>query len=331
MSQEVVEIYHRDGPDLREVTGIGPHLPIRFHSKYFTLLCIDCGRFMANSANSWTHLRTKHSNLHVKVTKKEYLSLVESNVGPTNLIDPRQAASTVIDFVSHSKTVHPPIQGLAFDYGYVCNLCVEEGINAFASKTLQTMWQHGHSSHGMISHARRNPPPFPSFCTETMIQQPWVGLECGSKAYLAVRVPILCNGGTNLGNTTNRICQDTFGLDYIYSFIDHQEASRSSLLLEAADFDTATRLLGLNKIVDPEVAKKYHWIGSGGAKESTRLAEFREELGQHCRAITVEMDSVIRSLSTLDVKCLVMEGDVITGSDYGRYLKSVQENSTLMR
>ena len=48
--------------------------------------------------------------------------------------------------------------------------------------------------------------------------------------------------------------------------------------------------------------------------------------------LTVEMDSVIRSLSTLDVKCLVMEGDeLITGSDYGRYLKSVQENSTLMR
>jgi hypothetical protein len=282
---------------------------------------------MANCANSWVHLRTKHPNLHLNLTKKDYLALVEAKVGPTKLANPQLDTSNALSLLSDPKAQHLPIQGLAFDYGYVCNHCKKEGIKSFASKTLQTMWQHGHSSHGMISYARRNPPPIPPFCTETMIQQPWIGLECGSKTYLPVSLPASSNSSVTL----NRNLQDNFCLDHLYSFIDQQEASRTSLLLEPADSDTATRLLGINKIVDPEVARKYHWLGSGGAGECSRLAEFREELGQHCRALTTEMDNEIRSLSTLDIKCLVMEGELIKGSDYCRYLKSVQENSTLMR
>ena len=127
MSQEAVEIYQRDGLDLQEVNGIGLHLPIRFHTKYFTLLCLDCGRFMANCANSWVHLRTKHPNLHLNLTKKDYLALVEAKVGPTKLANPQLDTSNALSLLSDPKAQHLPIQGLAFDNGYVCNLCVEEG------------------------------------------------------------------------------------------------------------------------------------------------------------------------------------------------------------
>ena len=92
MSQDVVQIFMRDGPDLREITGIGLHLPIRFNTKYYALVCVDCGRFLVNGLNSWTHLRSKHVNLHVKLSKKDYLSLVDAVIAMSLLTSPNAPA-----------------------------------------------------------------------------------------------------------------------------------------------------------------------------------------------------------------------------------------------
>ena len=326
-SKQSHQIHDKGGGDLSTIAGVGVELPVRVNTKFGSLLCIDCGQFTSGPESTWRHLQQKHLNLKLKWKKQAFIKLAETALHPY----PFGTCSFTEDaFRGHlTYSDRPtPIQGITIRDGYVCSLCLHnDGSPRFASIMASTMWKHGNEAHNTVNHANMKIVPVPPFADKTKVQQPWIGLALSTKTVLAVNPSNVARE-----NSFSPISQNPQNLDDAFAFVDSDDANRDISSLFPSDMDSATRLLALFQIVPLEVIAEFHWLGNASDSGNPALDVFRNEIGQHVRSLSYQMNDCIQSLSTLDVKLLLMECDVVSStSDHKRYLKTLQERSTLNR